>query len=249
MSTPAPAVIETAALDAQGADIVAQARAIVIADDATFQGAVEFAKLTRAYIAKVEEEIGPLVTAAHASWKLAVAKRDALTAHAVSAKTIVDQRMAAYNAEVIRQRREAAEAQTRAREQAERAERARVAAERLRLQREAEERQLAAAMAKEQAGDVQAMEQILSAPPVVEPVAPRPVFIPPVAATTPALPKAAGVSFRTEWDFEVLDASLIPREYMTVDWVAIRRVCRALKGQTQISGIRAIEKPVTAIRR
>lgn len=246
MSTVLPAVIETPALDEQGGELVAQARAIVISDDATYQEAAEFAKLTRAFIAKVEEEIGPLADAAHKSWKLIVAKRDALKAHAVSAKQIVDSRIAAYHQEQERLRHEAEAEQRRERERLERAERERVAAENERRQREEEDRRIAAAVAAEARGDITAAGQIISQPVVVPTVAARPVFVPPVNVAPP--PKAAGVTVRMDWDFEIEDEAQIPRQYLAVNEVAIRKVVKALKGQHGIPGIRAVEKPVTSVR-
>lgn len=61
----------------------------------------------------------------------------------------------------------------------------------------------------------------------------------PLAAPTPIV---AGVSFTERWDYEVVDESLVPREFLMLDAVKIRRVVTALKAQTQIPGIRAIAK-------
>lgn len=52
-------------------------------------------------------------------------------------------------------------------------------------------------------------------------------------------PKVAGVSIPVVWTFEITDESLIPREYLVIDESKIRKVVIALKGGTNIPGVRA----------
>jgi len=246
MTTETLATLDTPALDSQGADLVRRAEMVTITDDETFREAAELLKLVKAYLTEAKTFMRPLVAAAHRNHQLALAKLDGLTVLAAKAEAIIKPKLADYQQEQERLRREAEEAAQRMQELLEAQERERVAAERLRLQREAEERQLAAAMEKEQTGDVQAMERILAAPIAIPTVAPRPVFLPPVAVQ--AAPKVDGVSFREVWDFEVVAASQIPPEYLVPDLVAIRKVVQALKGKTAIAGIRVFTKPVTSVR-
>lgn len=51
-------------------------------------------------------------------------------------------------------------------------------------------------------------------------------------------PKMQGTSVRNRYDFDIVDANLIPREYLLVDTAAIGRVVRALKEKTNIPGIK-----------
>jgi hypothetical protein len=51
-------------------------------------------------------------------------------------------------------------------------------------------------------------------------------------------PKVSGVNFRETWKFEVENEELVPREYLSVDEKKIRAVVNALKGGTQIPGVR-----------
>lgn len=51
-------------------------------------------------------------------------------------------------------------------------------------------------------------------------------------------PKVSGVSMRTAWLFEVTDPAAVPREYLMVDEVKVRKVVGALQGATNIPGIR-----------
>lgn len=73
----------------------------------------------------------------------------------------------------------------------------------------------------------------------------EPVIAPVVILPT-ATPKVAGVSYREEWDFEVVDDAKIPREYLTRDDAKIRRVVKAMKGTTNIPGVRAFSRRVVA---
>lgn len=56
-----------------------------------------------------------------------------------------------------------------------------------------------------------------------------------------AAPKVGGISIPKVWTFEITDASLIPREYLLVDETKIRKVVAALKGSTNIPGVRVTE--------
>lgn len=56
-----------------------------------------------------------------------------------------------------------------------------------------------------------------------------------------AAPKVGGISIPKVWTFDITDASLIPREYLLVDETKIRKVVAALKGSTNIPGVRVTE--------
>lgn len=60
-----------------------------------------------------------------------------------------------------------------------------------------------------------------------------------------AVPKVEGISFRTDWKWEVTDVSQVPREYMMVNEVAINGVVRAMKDKTNIPGVRVFTVQVT----
>jgi hypothetical protein len=63
-----------------------------------------------------------------------------------------------------------------------------------------------------------------------------------------AAPKVAGVSFRSIWRAEVVDASLVPREYLMVDQAKLDKVAAALKGDTVIAGVKVREDRITTSR-
>ena len=68
----------------------------------------------------------------------------------------------------------------------------------------------------------------------------------PVAQTV--APKVAGLSFRSVWQFEVVDPAAVPREYLMVDEAKIRKVVAALKGDTVIAGIKVREERISTSR-
>lgn len=51
-------------------------------------------------------------------------------------------------------------------------------------------------------------------------------------------PKVSGIASREVWKFEITDASALPREYTMPDEKKIGAVVRALKGDTNIPGVR-----------
>lgn len=61
-------------------------------------------------------------------------------------------------------------------------------------------------------------------------------------------PKISGVSFRETWDFEITDASLIPRDYLIPDEKKIRAIVQQLKTDTNIPGIKAVNHATVSAR-
>lgn len=56
-----------------------------------------------------------------------------------------------------------------------------------------------------------------------------------------AAPKVGGISIPTVYAYEITDESLIPREYLAIDYTKIRKVVQALKMETRIAGVRVYE--------
>lgn len=59
-------------------------------------------------------------------------------------------------------------------------------------------------------------------------------------------PKVTGVSTREAWKYEVTNAALVPRDYTKLDEQKIAGVVRAMKGDTNIPGIRVYSERVLA---
>lgn len=60
--------------------------------------------------------------------------------------------------------------------------------------------------------------------------------------------KLAGVSTRTDWDFEITDEAAIPREFLVVDDKKIRAYVKAMKSDAKIPGVRVFTKETIAAR-
>ena len=62
-------------------------------------------------------------------------------------------------------------------------------------------------------------------------------------------PKVKGISTRKKWSFEIVDVDKIPREYLVPNEVAIGGVVRALKGATNIPGVRVVSTDIMSARK
>ncbi len=62
-----------------------------------------------------------------------------------------------------------------------------------------------------------------------------------------APPTPAAISFRKTWEVEITDPNLVPREYLLIDTVALRKVCLATKGQIQVPGVKFFQKDGVAV--
>jgi hypothetical protein len=69
-----------------------------------------------------------------------------------------------------------------------------------------------------------------------QPVAVQPIILP--------QNRPVELKYRSNWTFQVVDEDLIPREYLMPNLPKIGAVVRALKGQTNIAGIKVIEEKV-----
>lgn len=61
-------------------------------------------------------------------------------------------------------------------------------------------------------------------------------------------PKVAGLSTREVWRYEIVDATALPREYLTPDTTKIGKVVQALRGDTTIPGVRVYAERQLAAR-
>lgn len=61
--------------------------------------------------------------------------------------------------------------------------------------------------------------------------------------------KVKGVSIKANWQFEVTDPSLIPREFLMVDEKKIGQVVKAMKDSTSIPGVRVWDAGTVSARR
>ena len=61
-----------------------------------------------------------------------------------------------------------------------------------------------------------------------------------------SVPQVDGLSHRENWQFQILQADKLPREYLKPDEAKIRKVVKALKSDTNIPGIRVWDEGTIA---
>nr|WP_294525808.1 hypothetical protein [uncultured Rhodopila sp.] len=120
------------------------------------------------------------------------------------------------------------------REQAEIRRQADEAARVARVEREELERRALSAIDK---GQTEKAETLLARAEEVTPVKPD---LAPV--------KAAGMGFGEAWEFEIIDAAAIPREFLKVDEAKIGQYVRAMKQSAKIAGVRFFSRPKVSVR-
>ena len=231
-------IIETAQVEQQGLALVTDAKALVIQDEPSYQRAGLMLRTVKDYLRRVAEVCEPVVSAAWAAHRAAVAQRTNLEAPAKEAEGVLKRAMIGYTEEIDRQRRE-----TQRRAAAE------VEAARLAAVAEEEERQVAAAMEAEANGQEEQVAAILTAPIVVAP------FTPPVVL--PSKPKVEGVSYREDWTAEIFDllelvravaAGRQPVSLLQPDMTVLNGMARALKSVMNVPGVRSVSRRVVAAR-
>lgn len=58
----------------------------------------------------------------------------------------------------------------------------------------------------------------------------------------PAVPKVEAVAMKTYWSAEVVDINLVPREYLLPDMNKLNALARAIKGESNIAGVRFVSR-------
>ena len=74
----------------------------------------------------------------------------------------------------------------------------------------------------------------------------EPIILAPVQIKS--MPKEKGHSYRNEWHGEVVDAAIVPREYLMPDEKKIDKMAKATKGTVQISGVRIWKEQIESVR-
>jgi hypothetical protein len=221
-------VVERTEIENEVNPVLAAAQSLVVVDDLSFIQAMTLGTACAVRIKAVEERLGPAKKKTYEAYQEVMKLMKSFIEPLEAAKKLLSGRAYSWQqAEETRKRKEAEEARRRAEEEA---------AEKRRIE---EENRLALAERLEKNGMQEQAEEVLAAPVVVE--------VAEVAA--PALKvKVEGASTRENWQFEVEDASLIPREFLTPDTVKIGRMVKMLKGETRIAGVRVYDAGTVAFR-
>jgi hypothetical protein len=223
-----PQGTELATLEVKGQALELQARvkSIVVRDQATLDAANDFLHEVDAMLERIDNSFNPQIARAHELHKSLIAEKKKFTEPLELAKKVVGQRVAIHVTALQEKRREA---------------------ERVRLAAEEDARRLAE-KAVDKAGKLEAGGNGGKAAKVIEEAHDKVEAIMAAAPEIPEEADTAGLVIREDWKFSIVDASLIPREYLVPDEKKIGRIVRALKGDANIPGVRAYSEKSTAVR-
>lgn len=211
--------VKTDEIDRQGVQAIESAKEINIQTSEQYLDATTFLKSLKGLRARIEDTFRPVIDAAHNAHKKAIAAMKKHSDPVDQAESIVKHKVAGYLAAEEKKRQEQ-EAKARAE-----------------AKKKADDEALRRAEDLQKQGKTAQAEQVLNTP-----TTPAPVIL---AKTTPDV---QGVSTRKVWKFRIIDANLIPREYMTVDEKKIGGVVRALKDATNIPGVEVYAEDTVAVR-
>lgn len=217
-------------------------KAISAEIDATFDPVIESAhKAHKDALAAKKKHAGPvdeameILTTKTTDWDAAqerIRRAEETRLREIARRQEEERRLAEAQAREEESRRLRAEQERLAKLAAEEAAKGRAEAAEL-ARMEAEQRQVEADAA--QAESEQALHEAVTAEP-------------PVISLAPSTPQVEGVSYSKRWDFQITDEKKIPREYLLVDSVKIRRIVTAMKDQTNIPGVRVFSRNQQAMR-
>jgi len=202
-----------------------QAQEMGIQNEQDLSSANQFLLGVKSLQKEINETFDPMVKATNEAHMKAVAQKKKFQDPLILAERMVKPKITAYLTEQERIRHEQERAAREAQEAKRRVDDA------LRKAEEAEDKEMMDAMA---AHLDEAMEIDAASP--TEPV------------TVSPPPKTVGLSMREDWDFEIVDAALIPRAYLLPDLPRIRHEVRASKGKIEIPGVRPFAKTVLSAR-
>lgn len=189
-------------------DTIAQAQKLVIQDNEQYVKATDFLKAIKGIEREIEEAFDPIIEKAHLAHKEALAQKDKYYKPLLNAERLIKTKIADYNMEQERIRREQED--------------------KLRREAEAKEKKLReqAALAKKN-GDKEKAEKLLDKADNI---------VAPTLAST--VEKVDGVTFRENWYAEVVDLKLVPREFLVPDMKKLNDFARAYKDTRNIPGVR-----------
>ena len=192
-----------------------RAAAVVITDPASYEAGGGLLKAIKALRNRIAETFDPHIKRAHEAHKLLVKEKADAEAPLTQAESTIKRALVAYTEAEEKRRREE---ERRLQEEARKAEEARRLEEAAALE--------SYALEHGDAGMLETAQEIVAAPVVA-----------PVVVLQSERPKVAGLSYRDVWKFRVVNAALVPREYMAVDETKIGAVVRAMKGTVTIPGV------------
>lgn len=175
---------------------------------------------------RIKNVFEPMKTSAYSSYKGIMNQWKEIEEPVLNAEKACDQLLSNYFAE-----------QRRIREEAERKR-----LDEIRRQKEEEERKLQEALKAEAEGDEEKADQIINEV-IIQETEIKPTVV------VPEKPKLENIHSRIDYDIEIIDEKMIPRQYLIPNEVLIRKVVRASKGKIEISGVKNIIKDIPITRK
>jgi len=208
--------MEIQELEKESKDLIVQAQGMIITNQEQYETSADFLQTVKAMQKKIKESFNIIIEKAHRAHKEAVAQRDKHLQPLKEAESIVKKGMITYTEE---QNRKAQEEQQRLQA---------LADKEAELQRKRLEARITNAVAK---GKEEKAEELRLQQEQIEAIAP---------VVTPQVETPKGVSYSTRWSAEVIDANLVPREYLVPNQQALDAVARATKGSISIPGVKFV---------
>jgi len=190
--------------------VVSQAQQMTVESVEDYEMAGSFLQLIARRRKQIEEVFDPIVSKAHGTWKEACNQRTKLIDPLEEAKTFVNGKLRAFDAEQDRIRRQ---------EEARLAEIAK---------KQRDDDAIKEAESLKAAGEHELAEMALQ----VAAEAPAPVVVLPSST-----PKMSEMQSRVTWKFRIVNEALVPREFMSPDEKKIGAVVRSQKSMAKIPGI------------
>ena len=239
-------------LKTEVATVADTARKVTVTTPAAAQQAAAILQDIKGRAKRIVEFFKPLKASAVATHKAILAKEQEALAPFTEAEDYIKSELLCYQQA---ERRKAAEEQRRLQAQAD---------EEARKRREREEREAAKQRAIEEDARVRAAEKRreaeeadaaerrkllaqaeaaerkadAAAAKVEERVEAAESIVAPVVAVQTAAPKIKGVATRETWTYEIVNESLIPREYMVPNEPTIKAIAKSMKEKANIPGVR-----------
>lgn len=219
----APEIQEVEIVRQEALTVSDQVKRVVVIDPETMAKANEFFLIIKAMRKKIADKMDPLIAAAFDTHKKAIGLKKESEQPLIVAESWLNGQISTYTQEQERIRKDEVDRLRKIEESKELAKR-----------KEEEKNKLAEAEILEAAGMKDEAAQLVSEA-IQQNEAPLAVKIP-----EPLTPKVAmrGMAMQTYYHFEIVNESLIPREYLIPDESKIGGVVRSAKGKITIPGIR-----------
>ncbi len=208
----------TTALATETSAAVQRATDIVVDSSGSLLDAGKFLRVLKTIRGRINDTFDPPIKSAHKTHKDMLAAKKEHDGPLSDAEKIVKRKVATYQDEQERIRRQEED--------------------RLRAiaRKEEEDRRLKEAAELEAQGDDDAAEAVIA-----EPIPTPPAHVP---KTTP---KVSGVTTRKVWKFRIVNAALIPRAYMTPNVQVLGAIARHSEDTVPIAGVEFYSESIVAV--